>query len=129
VVLLLAMLALFGQWLATPLHDMSDAAGIRQTSQIVAELKTVFGDAAVLCTEAEPDSGNPSPRDPAHPCDDHCPLCQLHASAMALWVPDEAPAPRRFDVAAEPVRHSYARLPVHAWRVAFARARAPPFEI
>jgi hypothetical protein len=115
----LAILALIAQMLA-PAHQMAARA---EVAGVAAELKAAFGDAAVLCIQAE-DGKSAPPRD----CDDACPLCLFHCGAHALVLPTLAGLPMRLDVGAETLGLAPAPASHRPAHTAFAQPRAPPFE-
>ncbi len=90
-----------------------------------AELKATFGDTALLCLQAD----ETTPGQQGRSCDDSCPLCQLHATGLALLLPPgpaELPLPPLADVLGEA---SFAQLPSpRRLRATLAQPRAPPFQ-
>jgi len=123
-VLLIAALALLAQWFVAPLREMRANAPI---SQVAAELKATFGDAAVLCLQADADGSLPA-HDPQNHCDDHCPLCQLHAGVMALWPPAQALPAMRVEIVADIRGPPSTPIPTKSFGAASAQPRAPPSE-
>lgn len=119
---LLAAIAVFVQLVALPYHHPQ--AG-HDLAAVAAELKATFGDAAVLCTQA--DDSSPTTPDRQHDgCDLGCPLCQFASHALLLEAPPPA-LPERLAIVAgpPPARADFLRPRESAIR--FAQPRAPPF--
>ncbi len=116
----LALLALIAQLSAFSYHTMPTRPDM---AAVVANLKMVFGDNAVLCVQADDHRGTPS-----QPCDDgdHCPLCQ--AASHAAMAPPAAPANVLAIAAGDARILGFApddpRPPL--LRASLAQARAPP---
>jgi hypothetical protein len=127
--LLVAAFALMAQWFAISTQDMRPRDhGAAQARQVVADLKAAFGDSFVLCIQDSDDGSAPSPRDPNGHCDDHCPLCQLHSAAMALWAPAPMAVAIRAEASAKRVLDPPGLAPSAPRRDALAQPRAPPLE-
>lgn len=122
--LCLALLALLGQLFATPMHRMALAT---DPGEVALGLKALFGNAAVLCVQADADGGSGAPRNSRHHCDD-CPLCRAGAGVHALLVPPPAPAPTRIYRRPAPMGPPLDVVLIRQLRTAFAQPRAPPLE-
>src|SRR5271169_918546 len=97
------------------------------TEAIAANIKAVFGDAAVFC--AHIDKGVPSPQAPCNHCDDQCPLCRSVAEAATFVAPDAPTLPVRLNAASYAIGAAPdfgAFPPCPAQR---NRARAPPLAV
>jgi hypothetical protein len=117
-----AILALIVQMLAPTGHRIAAPADV---VRIAAELKAAFGDAAVLCIQAEDGKSAPAP---ARDCDDSCPLCRFQSGAPALMLPSVAGLPMRIDAGKQrlgPATAHSSRRPIH---MALALPRGPPLE-
>jgi hypothetical protein len=122
--LFLAGLAFLSQALALPMHRM---AGPADVAEIASELKASFGDAAVLCTQADRD--DPGAPLPVGHCDDHCPLCQAGAGALATILPDVSHTAVRENKMAEAIPPPTESGVFAPRRISQAQPRAPPAEV
>lgn len=119
----LAVLAILAQLFAPA---FARAAG---PADAAAALRAALGDAVVFCLQSDDAGAAHNPLDPAGSCDDHCPLCQLHAHAAALLAPtgvaDIAPSPATGFAIAARIERELAPIARHA----LAQPRAPPIDI
>ena len=119
----LAILAILAQLFAPAFHR----AAISNETALA--LRAAVGEAAVFCLQSDDSGVAHNPLDPSGSCDDHCPLCQLHAHALELLAPDAnagfAPPTTRGLVMAARFEREIAAVPRHA----LAQPRAPPLDI
>jgi hypothetical protein len=116
--LLLVLWALFAQALALAVPPMAASGDARHAAS---ELSALLGPGVVICSQAD-EPGAPPPIS----CDDRCPICQVHAGALAFLAPPPpvhfAPIPLVIEALAFP---KTARAPPRG-PVRIASARAPP---
>ena len=125
---LFAALALLIQLAVVPYHQAFSLPAAPQTdvAAVAAELHATFGDAGALCVESD---GKGAPHAPSGDCDDHCPLCQFAAQAVALLTPDAPVLPERIDRACRTLGAAPETGAVPACPTRYTQARAPPFAV
>jgi hypothetical protein len=114
------------QLVAVPYRQALTESAAPDATEVAAELRATFGDAAALCVQSE-DGGGPA--GPAGDCDDHCPLCRFAAQAVTLIAPVAPALPIRPGAAfrtlgAAPEIGAFTIPPTKQ-----SRARAPPFAV
>jgi hypothetical protein len=126
IAVLLAAFALVAQLTALPYHHPQSQSDV---SSVAATLKATFGDAAVLCVQADGDSSSNTPeRHHQGHCDDGCPLCQFAAQTV-LFVAVGPTLPARVGVPAAPLMPLADFGGTRTRPTGFAQARAPPIEV
>ena len=125
---LIVALSLIVQLFAAPYHQALAASASPQsdTTQIAADLKATFGDAAALCVQVD---GKGAPLSPAGHCDDQCPLCQFASQAAALVAPQLPALPQRLDAACQTLGAASEPGSVPFRLENRNRARAPPLAV
>ena len=122
----LAFLALFTQWLAPTAHSFAAPAA---PETVFADLRSTFGDAAILCTQIQDDGSPSGPADSHRHGDECCPLCQLHLGAQLLIAPSAAVLPARFATRVDAVVPRPSFIAIANLGSSSAQPRAPPFEV
>jgi hypothetical protein len=116
--LFLALWALFAQALTLAVPPMAASSDARHAAL---ELGALFGPGVVICSQAD----EPNAPTPVN-CDNHCPICQANAGALAFLTPAPpvhfVPVP----LAVEPLAVSKAARAPPRSPVRIASARAPP---
>ena len=121
---LVATLALFAQLLAISYPHTMAAPG---SAKIIADLRAVFGDTVVLCTQVD-DKGAPlAPAGPSGHRAEDCPLCQFAAQTARLLVPPAPVMPALAFAGSETLGIPPDLGALRPSPTAFAQPRAPPF--
>jgi hypothetical protein len=123
-------LALIGQLFAaaTPPSLAAPTFAGADEAVVAAELKAVFGGAALLCAHVN-DDGAPGKHAPSGHCCDQCPLCRFAAQAVAFVFPDAPALPLRLDSDAHAIRAPPGRNVLPAYPAQPNPARAPPLAV
>jgi len=119
---LLALLAILNVALA-PLAQAAAPPRAASIAEVAASLKSTFGDAFVLCVNADGDGSQPGA--PLHHGDGECPLCGIHAT-VALVAPDAVRLSIRRDAAPVVFFRPEHLARGKAARASPAQPRAPP---
>jgi hypothetical protein len=118
----LVSFALLSQALALPLHQM----GRTPSQAAIGELRAIFGDAAVLCVQADDGQGAPTLPDQSH---SHCPLCQAGAGALAFVLPVPMATQQLPPVVADFLIPEAQAPPSASRRSLAAQPRGPPSQV